>query len=172
MKYTTSAADICLQEKIMIIYDIPGYRNVAITHILIDYNGTVAVDGTLIAGVSESLIELSQHVHVHIITADTFGTARRNLRDVPCTLKILTHGDQTEQKQAYLHELGADITACIGNGRNDCLMLRDSVLGIALIQKEGAAVSTLQAADIAMGSITDALELFTNPLRLTATLRS
>ena len=156
----------------MISYDIPGRGALSISHLLVDYNGTVAQDGILIAGVREALAGLSKVLTVHIITADTFGSAGKAIQDIPCTLKLLAPGNQAEQKQAYLHELGVDITACIGNGRNDCLMLRDSVLGIAVIQKEGVCVATLQAADIATGNIIDALELFTNPLRLKATLRT
>lgn len=166
-------ADICIYERFhMISFDIPGFRELSLSHLLLDFNGTIAQDGTLINGVREALDRLAPLLTIHVITADTFGEAREELRNVPCALKLLIPGNQAEQKQAYLHELGADITACIGNGRNDCLMLRDAAVGIAVMQKEGAAVVTLQAADMATGSIIDALELFTNPLRLKATLRS
>ena len=51
-------------------------------------------------------------------------------------------------------------------------MLQESALGIAVIQTEGAAAPTIQAADVVALDILDALELLTNPLRLVATLRS
>jgi soluble P-type ATPase len=50
-------------------------------------------------------------------------------------------------------------------------MLEESILGIAVIQKEGASAKTVAAADIVVTSITDALELVLNPLRIAATLR-
>ena len=61
---------------------------------------------------------------------------------------------------------------CIGNGRNDRLMLMRAELGIAVILDEGVAVASLQAADIVCQGVVPALELLLNPLRLTATLRS
>jgi soluble P-type ATPase len=51
-------------------------------------------------------------------------------------------------------------------------MLKEAILGIAVIQEEGAAVESLVAADIVTRSILDALDLLLRPLRLTATLRS
>ena len=47
-----------------------------------------------------------------------------------------------------------------------------AALGLAVIQREGAAAETLNAADVVCGDILSALELLTNPLRLVATLRS
>jgi soluble P-type ATPase len=51
-------------------------------------------------------------------------------------------------------------------------MLKEAVLGIAVILTEGAAVETVVAADVVCTSINAALELLKNPLRLAATLRS
>ena len=49
-------------------------------------------------------------------------------------------------------------------------MLQEAALGIALIQGEGAAVQTLQSADVICTSITHALGLLLFPKRLIATL--
>jgi len=51
-------------------------------------------------------------------------------------------------------------------------MLKKAVLGIAVILEEGAAAETIIAADVVFTNIVSALDLLTNPLRLTATLRS
>ena len=51
-------------------------------------------------------------------------------------------------------------------------MLKEAAMGIAVVLKEGTAVSTLISADVVCTSIVDALELLMNPMRLTATLRS
>ena len=45
-------------------------------------------------------------------------------------------------------------------------------LGVAVVLAEGAAVATLNSADVVCVGIVPALELLLNPLRLTATLRS
>jgi soluble P-type ATPase len=69
------------------------------------------------------------------------------------------------------HLVGAKRTACVGNGRNDALMMGAAVLGIVVVQAEGATGQTLQAADVIAREIVDALGLLLNPQRLVATLR-
>ncbi len=150
---------------------IPGRDSLLIQHLLLDFNGTIAFDGKLIEGVKESLACLAKDVEIHVVTADTFGDASEQLQDLPVKLTILAESDQDEAKQGYLSTLGNEMTVAIGNGRNDCLMLQDAAIGIALIQGEGAAVASLQSADIICTSIVNALGLLLNPKRLIATLR-
>jgi soluble P-type ATPase len=73
---------------------------------------------------------------------------------------------------AYVSQLGRNETVCIGNGRNDRLMLPAAALGIAVIGPEGTAMDAMQASDVVTTSIHSALDLLLNPLRLVATLRS
>ncbi len=156
----------------MIELTIPGYRKIQIRHLVLDYNGTIAYDGKIITGVRECLKTLAERIQVHIVTADTFGKAKFQLEGVHCTLHVLPDENQDIGKLEYVKKLGTQHTACIGNGRNDSLMLKESLLGIAVILKEGAAVETVMAADVVFTDIVSALELLTNPLRLTATLRT
>ena len=79
---------------------------------------------------------------------------------------------QAEAKRDYIRRLNVDRTACIGNGRNDRLMIGEAALGIAVILSEGAFGGSISSADIVCTSILDALDLLRHPLRLTATLRS
>jgi soluble P-type ATPase len=122
--------------------------------------------------VKPRLKRLAALVAVHVITADTFGKARESLRGVPCTLEILKRGGEDRAKAALVRRLGARRVACIGNGRNDRLMLRAAVLGIATVQREGAALEAVQGADIVVHDVRDALDLLLEPRRLVATLRS
>jgi soluble P-type ATPase len=156
----------------MIEISIPGYRKLELQHLVLDYNGTLACDGEIIRGVKESLEALSNEIQIHVVTADTFGKAGSRLEGYPCQLVVLPLENQAEAKLEYVERLGADSTACIGNGRNDRRMLKKSALGIAVVLGEGAAVETLQSADVVCTDILSALGLLTNPLRLTATLRS
>ncbi len=156
----------------MIKIEIPGYGAIQIAHLVLDYNGTLAFDGTLLPGVKETLMQLTERLQVHVITADTFGLVRENLIDIPCTLSVLPPDGQTEAKREYVRRLGAAAVAAIGNGRNDRLMLQEAALGIAVIQGEGAAVETLLAARVVCPNIIHALELLLFPLRLKATLRA
>jgi soluble P-type ATPase len=152
--------------------NIPGYRKLRLKHIVLDYNGTIACDGELIAGVKENLTALADKLQIHILTADTFGKARSGLEGIECELSILAADAQDIGKLEYVKGLGAEYAVCVGNGRNDQLMLKEAALGIAVILEEGTAVDTLFAADIVCTHIVSALELLRNPLRLTATLRS
>jgi soluble P-type ATPase len=151
---------------------IPGYGSLSIAHLVLDYNGTLAVDGNLLPRVKERLRRLANEVRVHTVTADTFGRASSQLKGVACELVILGEHRQDHAKAAYVRRLGPSRTACVGNGRNDRLMLRAAALGIAVIQAEGAAAAALQEADLVVTDVRDALDLLLNPLRLVAGLRS
>jgi soluble P-type ATPase len=156
----------------MLEIEIPGYGTLHLEHLVLDYNGTLACDGELLAGVRERLEALSGRLHIHILTADTFGKARAQLVGMPCDLSILSVDEQDSRKRDYVQALGAKAAVCIGNGRNDRLMLQEAGLGIAVVQGEGAAVQTALAADVLAPDILIALDLLIHPLRLVATLRS
>jgi soluble P-type ATPase len=151
--------------------NIPGDRILQLKHIVLDYNGTIACDGDLIPGVKENLIALADKLQVHILTADTFGNARRGLEGIECELSIIAPESQDTGKLDYVKRLGAENTVCVGNGRNDQLMLKAAALGIAVILEEGAAATTLSTADVVCTNIVSALALLENPMRLIATLR-
>jgi soluble P-type ATPase len=111
-------------------------------------------------------------VRIHVITADTFGKVEEQLAGLPCRIRVLPRDGQDERKLEYVGELGCEGTVCIGNGRNDCLMLRAAALGIAVLQEEGAASAAIGAADAVCPDVVSALDLLRHPLRLIATLRT
>ncbi|HOW45167.1 MAG TPA: ATPase P [Candidatus Aminicenantes bacterium] len=157
----------------MIQVDIPGKRKkLEIEHLVLDFNGTLALDGKILPGVAENLRRLAKAVKVHIVTAGTFGGVEEQVAGIPCILKVLSGPAQTRQKAGYVKTLGSGKTACVGNGRNDRDMLRQAALGILVVQEEGAAAESLMAADVVCRDIASALGLLLNPLRLKATLRS
>ena len=156
----------------MMEISIPGRGTQQFKYLVLDYNGTLAIDGRLIDGVGEALERLSDKLDIHVLTADTFGKAQRGLSNIDCKLSILPLDHQDAGKREYVANLGSEFCVCIGNGRNDRLMLKEAVIGIAVIQGEGAAGETLLAADVVCDSIVAALELLSNPLRLVATLRT
>src|SRR5712692_1990239 len=151
---------------------IPGFGTLRLEHLVVDYNGTLAVDGRLLRGVRTRLERLARSLRVHVVTADTFGKARAGLRGLKCRLEILQSGGEDRAKAAYVRRLGPRRVACIGNGRNDRLMVRMAGIGIAVLQAEGASAEVVAAADLLVPSVTDALDLFLQPRRLIASLRS
>lgn len=156
----------------MIDIKIPGSATLRISHLVLDYNGTLARDGQLLAGVADKIEALASYLQVHVITADTHGTVRKKLTGLPCSLHIIGPGEQDEQKDAYVRSLGAEQTVTIGNGRNDSLMLKTAILGVALVQSEGASMAAILQADIICNDIRDAFDLLLKPDRLKATLRN
>jgi soluble P-type ATPase len=156
----------------MIEFVVPGYRILRLLHLVMDYNGTLAQNGTLLAGVAPRLEQLAESLRLHVVTADTFGRAKTNLARLNCEVAILAAENQAQGKLAYIENLGRDQVVAIGNGRNDRLMLAAAVLGISVVQKEGTAFETLSAADVVTPDIRSALDLLLFPKRLIATLRS
>lgn len=158
----------------MALYVIPGQDPLEIRHLVLDYNGTMATDGTLVPGVAERVRELNLPPHelsVHVITADTMGTAQRQLEGLPCELSILSPNEQDQAKLEFIQGLGVEQAVAIGNGQNDHLMLATAALGIAVIGEEGAAAQTILASRVVCRDILSALDLLLKPKRLIATLR-
>ncbi len=155
----------------MITVDAPGWGSFPIRHLLLDLNGTLALDGVFISGVEERILELSKKLDIHILTADTFGNGARICHGLPVTLHVIPERDQIQAKGKYLKGLPLK-TVAIGNGRNDMEMLAEAALGIAVMGPEGTSTEALRAADVVVMSINDALDVLLHPERLKATLRS
>ena len=151
--------------------DIPNYKKLAISNIVLDYNGTIAKDGVLKKKVKKLLPLLTKVYNVHVITADTFGSVHKQVEEFDLKVKVLKSDDHTREKANYIKKLGKKSCVAFGNGNNDALMLKSAELGIAIIGDEGCATVTLVESDLVCKSIEDALELFVNTKRLVATLR-
>ncbi len=156
----------------MIEIRIPGFKHVQVEHLVLDFNGTVACDGIPAEGIHDLILSLSRDVTIHILTADTHGNTASACQGLPCRMIVLHEGGQDIAKRDYVRKLGADRTVCIGNGRNDRLMVREAVIGIAVIGEEGASGETMTGADVVCRSALEALSLLRFPMRLVATLRA
>lgn len=64
----------------MIFVEIPGRDNLNIKNIVFDYNGTVAEDGIMSLDTKENLKKISEKLKVYIITADTYGNVKNNVK--------------------------------------------------------------------------------------------
>ena len=149
--------------------EIPGDGPLQLDHLVLDVNGTLTERGELIDGVAERLMQVGRDLDVHLLTADTFGTASVLGDELGVAVTLIRTGDD---KVAFVAELGADTTVAIGNGRNDAAMLQAARLGIVIIGPEGAAAATLLAADVICRSVTEALDLLLDERSLIATLRA
>ncbi|ETR74703.1 MAG: soluble P-type ATPase [Candidatus Magnetoglobus multicellularis str. Araruama] len=156
----------------MIDIIIPNLKEFSFEHLVLDLNGTLACRGYLLTAIEHQLHCLAQKINLHILTADTFGCGKAQMRDIQCKMKILKTNNQSQEKQDYVTALGASKCISIGNGYNDHLMLKAAAIGIAVIECEGAAVQSILNADIVCTNIKSALDLLIFPEGLIATLRN
>jgi len=155
----------------MIEIDIPGFRNIRIDYFVTDFTGTLSEKGRLFPGVAETIMEVAKAVTIHVLTADTFGTVRRELKGLPCAIHLLEGEDCALEKEAIVKGLGREHTLAMGNGRNDRRMLAAAQVGVAVCLREGCAVEALSSADLLVTSPLAGLELLRHPKRLIASLR-
>ncbi len=156
----------------MMRIDIPGWGNFDIENIVIDLNGTVATDGSVPLDVKEKINSLSGQAKIYVLTADTQGTADREISGGMSAELIKVPGEDSKQgKLDFLKTLDPEMTVVIGNGSNDRLILKEAVLGIAVLGDEGVSGSAVKNADIIVKNIQNALDLLLKPKRLIASLR-
>ena len=157
----------------MIEVEVPGRGTLRLEQLLLDLNGTIALDGALLDGVAERLQALTGQLEIRVASADTYGRLGAIAAELGVAAARLRAGEsEAEEKAAIVRALGAERVVAIGNGVNDAAMLREAALGVAVLGCEGLAVVALQAADLVVPSIGDALDLLLNPRRLRASLRT
>ena len=155
----------------MLQINIPGVGNLQLFDLIVDFNGTLALDGILIEGVAERLITLSKHLTIHVVTGDSHGTAKKQLENMPCKVVIVPAENQTQAKLEYLKKLDLQGMVAIGNGFNDHQIVEIAKIGIIVIGEEGAATKSIFTADVVVHHIFNALDLLIFSTKLVATLR-
>ncbi|MCB9453555.1 MAG: ATPase P [Anaerolineaceae bacterium] len=148
---------------------IPGRDALTIEHVVLDVNGTIALDGVLLPGVQERLTRLQEHCRVHLLTADTHGKQAEIDTILGIKATIISHG--AAEKAAHVVALGGKNVATIGNGANDSAMFQAAVLRIAVLGGEGLSAALLTTCDVLVRDVNDGLDLLLLPARLKATLR-
>ena len=156
----------------MIELELPGKGQITLEHVVFDVNGTLAVDGILLPGISELLLDLMKHLKVHLLTADTHGKQTIIDQQLNLIATRIRAGSEGEQKADYIHQLGAKKTVAVGQGANDALMLEAARIGICVISTEGTALEAMLKADLVLPDILSAFEILQNPMRLKASLRN
>jgi P-type E1-E2 ATPase len=151
--------------------DIPGRGTLQLQHLVTDVNGTLAVDGQLIDGVTAQIEALKERLTIHLLTADTHGRQAAIDRQLGLQAIRIHAGNEAAQKADYVRRLGAETVVALGQGANDAAMLKEAALGICVLSHEGLATEALWGADLLLPDIATALELLDKPLRIVASLR-
>lgn len=155
----------------MISVSIPGWGELNIEYLLVDYNGTCAFEGKLKSEVKQILERISRYVKIFIITSDSYGNIEEEERTIGFSIIKVAKEESAKEKAKIVKELGPEKVVAIGNGSNDALMLKEAALGIGVIGEEGASTAILKEADLLVKDIVDALNIILHPERMIATLR-
>ena len=163
-----------MRGKIGIDIDIPGFGPVRIETVVSDFTGTLSCGGAVEPAVKARLRKLARLVDLHILTADTFGTAASELRGI-AKPSFLKPGRQDKEKRAFVEQFDLRRVAAFGNGNNDRLMLKavkkGGGLAIAVDNGEGCAADAIANANLFIAGAANALDLPLDSRRLKATLR-
>ncbi len=156
----------------MIEFTIPGRGRMRIKNIVFDVNGTIAIDGKIDEKIKKKLEKLAQKVTVILLTADTYGTIEKEMGKTGIKIQKISSPGEVEEKEDFIKQLGGKQTIAIGNGENDRLMLKRAILGICVVDKEGASSKAVTNSDIVVYGRETVFELIDNPQRIIASLRS
>lgn len=155
----------------MLKFNIPGWGELVLSHLVLDYNGTIAEDGLIVPGVKARLEALSRDLSISVITADTHGTAARRCEGLPLTVLTFPTAEVGAIKANHVKSLTGGVIT-IGNGFNDVAMSDAADLSVCVLGPEGCCGKLAAHCDILSRSIEDALDLLLKPHRLRATLRT
>ena len=155
----------------MLNIKIPGRDEMSLSHLILDYNGTIAEDGAIIESIRPRLAQLSEKMRIYVITADTHGTAAQRCAGLPLQVLTFPTTQVGQIKAEEARKLSGGVVT-IGNGFNDIQMSDAADLSICVMGKEGCCGALLSYCDVVVTSIDDALDLLIRTDRLRATLRT
>jgi soluble P-type ATPase len=69
--------------------DIPNYKTVKIKNLVLDFNGTLANGGIVKDSTKDLLLLLKDKVDIYVVTADTFGTVKDQLKCIGINYHII-----------------------------------------------------------------------------------
>ncbi len=152
--------------------DIPGWKRLRLEAVVLDVNGVLALDGELLPMTDARIRGLRALIKIYLLSADSYGGLGAIASNLGVSGTQLRRGEEeSEQKAAFVRQLGPERVVAIGNGANDVGMLEAAGLGIAVLGHEGLATPAVLASDLLAASTPEALDLLLHPMRLLATLR-
>ena len=178
----------------MISIERPGLNPLEIEYILLDFDGTLAIDRRVHPKAKDKINLLSKRVKIYVfVNPPTIPNNKVNpptppfnkggkggilakelikerLRKVKAEIIYLVEGDASRSKLDLLRQLGPTRCAAIGNGMDDAILIQQAGIGICIIGKEGSSGEAVTNADLVFTDILDALDFLLKPLRQKATL--
>jgi soluble P-type ATPase len=150
-------------------YNPVGVGEINLDTIILDLNGTLAIDGKLVDGVIPRINKLKESgFKLYLFTGDQRGTASQQASELGIELMF---AKTTSEKAECAKKCNFETTVAIGNARIDIGTFENSKIKIATLQKEGIHASIINHVDVIVPSINDALDLLLNPDSFNATMR-
>ncbi len=154
----------------MIRIERPELSPVEIEFVLIDFEGTLAIDRRVHPKAKDKINLLSKRAKIYILTKEKKELIEERLRKVKAEIVYLSESGSSQRKLDLLRQLGPARCAGIGNGADDAAMIKEAGIGISIIGKEGSAGEAVRNSDLVFIDILDALDFLLKPLRQKATL--
>jgi len=154
----------------MISIERPGLNPLEIEYILLDFDGTLAIDRRVHPKAKDKINLLSKRTNLYILTTQKKELIEERLRKVKAEIIHLAEGDSSRGKLELLRQLGPTRCVAIGNGADDAAMIEEAGIGICVIGREGSSGEAMKNADLVFTDILDALDFLLKPLRQKATL--
>jgi P-type E1-E2 ATPase len=155
----------------MINVPVPGWGELSLEYLMVDFNGTAAVDGKLKKEVKDAIEKLSRYIKIFVITADSYDSIDAEMSASNVTFIKVNKNGSGDEKAKVVRELGPEKIVAIGNGSNDAAMIKEAALGIAVLGEEGCSTALIKEADLVVTDIMKAFGLIMHPERILATLR-
>jgi soluble P-type ATPase len=154
----------------MIPIERPGLNPLEIEFVLIDFEGTLAIDRRVHPKAKDKINLLSKRTKIYILTKEKKELIEERLRKVKAEIIYLAEGDSSQRKLDLLRQLGPTGCVAIGNGLDDAAMIQEAGIGICVIGKEGSSGEAVKNAALVFTDILDALDFLLKPLRQNTTL--
>ena len=150
-------------------YNPVGVGEINLDTVILDLNGTLAVDGKLVEGVIPRINKLKElGFKLYLFTGDQRGTASTQAKELGIELMYATN---TAEKAECAKKCNFETTVAIGNARIDIGTFENAKIKIATLQKEGIHAGILNHVDIIIPTINDALDMLIDPNTFNATMR-
>ncbi|MHA1488939.1 MAG: HAD family hydrolase [Promethearchaeota archaeon] len=153
---------------------IPYHGEITIKNVIFDINGTIQFKGQISEELVQKFDELKKSYNILLVSSDTRGNLKNIAKKLGVNFKkVNTQGiNDAEAKNNELIKLGKEVTVAIGNGNNDALMLKNAILGIAILGSEGASTRSILNSDVVFTDVINAIEFLLDEKTMISTLRS
>ena len=78
-------------------FDIPGLGLIELDTLLLDLNGTIAIDGVIVGGGEDRISRLSKSFSILLLSGDTNGNAALIAKELGIKLKVVKNAEEKQK---------------------------------------------------------------------------